>query len=292
MTHHAELLRATQRAFAADSDSEADYAPRKTGLPQKPAAPYHHSSQMSSVEQPVAGSTCTIKLSNSAAQPVKQWRIWASHDQVQVPKDKQTHSRTLSLPFTIDGWIMGQYYGQVQYAGHGQSKTVYRLTDKLVLKLCTEPDQEPKLFQALQASGVYPMVHASCQCQVFDSAGRPAQTWHAWVMDYAKPLDQILRDDSAASNVCILGAIHAMVTAHSMQHLMSDNALFNFGMLQDNVVIIDGGSRPNTPQISKGEFNKRVMTRFWTKAQTLVQPAELALHRGQWTSAVLDMHKV
>jgi len=184
---------------------------------------------------------------------------------------------------------MGNRYWQLQYAGHGQSKTVYRLTDKLVLKLCAKTDQEPKLFQALQASGVYPMVHASCQCQVFNSAGRPAQTWHAWVMDYAKPLDQMLKEYPATSNVCILGAIHAMLTAHSRQHLLSDNALFNFGMMQDNVVIIDAGSRFGEPLKTKGEFNKGVMMQFWSKAQTLVQPADLAVHREQWKSAGWNM---
>jgi hypothetical protein len=136
------------------------------------------------------------------------------------------------------------------------------------------------------------MVHASCQRQVLDSAGRPAQTWHAWVMDYAKPLDQILQEDPAASYFCILGAIHAMVTAHSMEHLLSDNALFNFGMVQDNVVIIDAGSRSGTPPMTKGAFNKGVMQKFWSKAQTLVQPVDLAVHREQWQSAPLDMQNV
>jgi hypothetical protein len=195
---------------------------------------------------------------------------------------------------------MGESYRQAQYAGHGQSKIVYRLTDKLVLKLCEETDQEPGLFQALHASGVYAVVHASGQCQVFSSAGRPAQTWHAWVMDYAKPLDQILQEDPATSNVCILGAIRAMVTAHSWGHLMSDNALFNFGMVEAttpcslNVVIIDAGSRPRTqpPQslITRGDFNKLVMHKFWSKAQMLVQPAELQVHREQWKLAGWDMH--
>ena len=134
---------------------------------------------------------------------------------MEVHQGKLTHTRRLPLPCTIDARINKKLYWQAQYVGHGASKTVYRLTDKLVLKLCKEPDQEPGLFQALHASGVYPMVHASGQCQVFSSAGRPAQTWHAWVMDYAKPLDQILKEYPASSNLCILGAIHAMVTANS-----------------------------------------------------------------------------
>ena len=128
--------RATQRALGSDSDSETNYAPCRSGLPQKPAAPYDPSGRMSRVEQPVARSNCTTQRSSSAAQPAEQWTIWASHEQVEVPKDKQTHTRPLSLPYTIDGWIMGNRYWQLQYAGHGQSKTVYRLTDKLVLKLC------------------------------------------------------------------------------------------------------------------------------------------------------------
>ena len=281
--------RARRRALGSDSDSESEYAPCRFGLLHKPAAPYHPSGRMSRVEQPAARSNCTTQRSSSAAQPAEPWTIWASHEQVEVPKDKQTHTRPLSLPYTIDGWIMGNSYSQVQYAGHGRSKTVYRLTDKLVLKLCAKTDQEPTLFQALQASGVYPMVHASCQCQVFNSAGRPAQTWHAWVMDYAKPLDQMLKEYPATSNICILGAIHAMVTANSRQHLLSDNALFNFGMMQDNVVIIDAGSRFGEPLKTKGQFNKGVMAQFWSKAQTLVQPAHLAVHKEQWRSAGCDM---
>ena len=35
-----------------------------------------------------------------------------------------------------------------------------------------------------------------------------------------------------------------MLTAHSREHTLSDNSLFNFGMVHDNVVIIDAGSRP------------------------------------------------
>ena len=175
---------------------------------------------------------------------------------------------------------------------------MYRLTDKLVLELCKEPDQEPGLFQALHASGVYPMVHASGQCQVFSSAGRPAQTWHAWVMDYAQPLDQILKECPASSNLYILGAIHAMVTANSWGHLLSDNALFNFGMVEAttpcslNVVIIDAGSRPRITPITRGDFNKLIMQKFWSKAQTVVQPAELQVHREQWRSASSGMHIV
>ena len=232
------------------SDSESDYAPCRNVLPRKPTKPYDPSGRRSSVEQPVAMINSAthwrghrLPKSSSAVPPGALWTIWASHEQVNVPKEKHTHTRKLSLAFTIDGLIMGNRYGKLQYAGHGQSKTVYHLTDNLVLKLCEKPDHEPQVFKSLEATGVYPIVHASCECQVFDSAGKIyARNWYAWVMDYAKPLDQVLQEHPDTSYFCILGAIHAMVTAHSSEHSLSDNALFNFGMVQDNVVIIDAGS--------------------------------------------------
>ena len=216
---------------------------------------------------------------SGAEQPAEQWTIWPPNEQLEAPKHKQTHTRRLPLPFTIDGWIMGQSYWRLQYVGHGQSKVVYRLTDKLVLKLCEKIDQEPEVFQALQASGVYPKVQASCQCQLLDSAGRPVQTWHAWVIEYAEPLDQILKESPASSNICILGAVYAMVTANSKGHVLSDNSFFNFGMVHDNVVIIDAGSRAISSQMHRGEFNQKVIRKFWSKAQIVVHPAELEIHK-------------
>ena len=168
----------------------------------------------------------------SAEQPAEQWSIWPSSEQVEVPKHKQTHTRPLPLQFTIDGWIRGSScHGQ--YTGHGNSKVVYRLTNGLILKLCKNRDQEPRLFEQLLALGVYPKVHASGQCSTVSSAGQPAEMWQAWLSDYAKPLDQILKEFPAASKICIPGAIRAMVKAHAGGHILSDNALFNFGMVED-----------------------------------------------------------
>ena len=155
---------------------------------------------------------------------------------------------------------MGEYYERRQYLGHGQSKVCYWLTEGLILKLRQQKDQEPDLFRELQATGVYPKVHASAQCQFRD------QTWHAWIVEQAKPLDQILKEYQTASNVCIPGAVRAMLVAWSRNHILSDNALFNFGMVNDNVVIIDAGSRSGEPQQSRSRFNRKVMTRFWKKS--------------------------
>ena len=107
----------------------------------------------------------------SAAQPAvirgsaAKWTISASPDQVEVPKHEQTHTRPMPLPFTIDAWVTGKYYERRQYLGHGNSKVCYWLTERVVLKLCRQPDQEPDLFQELEETGVYPKVHASAQCQ-------------------------------------------------------------------------------------------------------------------------------
>ena len=102
---------------------------------------------------------------DSAEQPAEQWRISPSRDQMEVPKGEQTHTRRMPLPFTIDAWIMGRSYERLQYLGHGYSKVCYSLTETLVLKLRSEDDQEPRLFRQLEATGVYPKVHAASTCE-------------------------------------------------------------------------------------------------------------------------------
>ena len=84
---------------------------------------------------------------------------------------------------------LGEYHERRQYLGHGKSKVCYLLTERKVLKLREEHDQEPHLFRELQATGVYPKVHASAECRFGH------QTWHAWVVDLAKPLDQTLKEN-------------------------------------------------------------------------------------------------
>ena len=239
-----------------------------------------------SAEQPPIRASETAR---SDAHPAEHWEIWASREQVVVPQHELTHTRALPLPFTIDGRIMGRAFSSAQYAGHGQSKVVYRLTQNLVLKLRKEKDPEPNVFQALQAIGVYPKVHASSLCRLVQSARDCDQTWHAWVVEYAEPLDQILIAKRASSKMCIHGAVHAMVMAYSGGHVLSDSALLNFGLAHDNVVIIDAGSRTMSSEMSKGEFNRKVMRRFWSKAETVVHPTELQRHKKQWASAGEDM---
>ena len=80
-----------------------------------------------------------------------------------------------------------------------------------------------------------------------------------------------------------------MLVAWSCNHILSDNALFNFGMVNDNVVIIDAGSLSGQPQQSRGWFNKKVMTRFWTKAGSVIHPDIVAIHREELRRAGDDM---
>ena len=80
-----------------------------------------------------------------------------------------------------------------------------------------------------------------------------------------------------------------MLIAHFNNHILSDNALFNFGMVGGNVVIIDAGSRFGQQHLSKGAFNKKVMTPFWIKAQTVIHPATLNFYREEWGVAGDDM---
>ena len=125
---------------------------------------------------------------HSAEQPAEQWEIWPSRQQVEVPKHEQTHTRTPPLPFTIDAWILGEYYYHQQHLGHGNTKVCYWLTETLVLKLWDGYDRERDLFRDLEETGVYPKVHGSAECKFGD------QTCHVWILERAKPLNQILTE--------------------------------------------------------------------------------------------------
>ena len=167
--------------------------------------------------------------------------------------------------------------------GHGKSNVCYWLTERKVLKICEEHDQEPHLFRELQATGVCPKVHASAECKFGH------ETWHAWVADLAKPLDQILKENAAASNVCIPGAVRAMLIAHSNNHILSDNALFNFGMVGGNVAIVDARSRFGQPELIKRTFSKNVIRPFWIKAQAVIHPTTLRWYKKEWHQAGEDI---
>ena len=286
------------RQWGPDSDSEGDYGAGNTNFRFRKSkacarvAPYGTTGGVDN-QRSTGNNNLGSDVLPPRAEQAEQWTITASHVQVEVPRHELTHDRQLPLPCRIDAFINGKLYPQAPYLGHGLSKVVYRLTEQRVLKLCDLDDQEPGLFQELHASGVYPTVHAKNQCQQLHSPGWPARTWNAWVMDYAMPLDKILKTSPALSNVCIIGAIHAMLTAYSRGHIMSDNDFFNFGMVgatspcSRKVVIIDAGSRAFRAPISKGDFNETVMSKFWKHVGELLieQPEELKEQRQRWSSS-------
>ncbi len=137
------------------------------------------------------------------------------------------------------------------------------------MKLCKAKDPEPELFASFSGTGIYPKTHATNVCSEYDSIGDFVLQWHAWVTDYASPLDQYLSEPflpDGASKACVVGAARCMLHAASHGHYMSDNAMFNFGKLLDEIVIIDAGSRPLVQNLmSKLEFNKISMGQFWKK---------------------------
>ena len=205
-----------------------------------------------------------------------------------------THTRALQFPTTIECDIDGSTCHGV-YLGHGQSKIVYRLPDDRVLKLCHKRNQEPDLFAKGHSVGAYPNMYASNQCTVHitkitsrtQTVTHP--TWYAWVGDYTIPLDSILTKFPAVADVVIVGAVRAMIRAHSVGHILSDNGFYNFGWLKGNVVIIDAGSRPYAAVKLKREFNRTVMVKFWSNLKLLVHPTTLEKHRQQWNGAGCDM---
>ena len=54
-------------------------------------------------------------------------------------------------------------------------------------------------------------------------------TWYALVNDYAIQLHRILTKCFAVADIIIVGAVRAMIRAHSIGHIMSDNGFYNFG---------------------------------------------------------------
>ena len=46
---------------------------------------------------------------------------------------------------------------------------------------------------------------------------------YAWVSDCTIPLDSILKKFPAVTDIVIVGAVRAMILAHSVGHIMSDS---------------------------------------------------------------------
>jgi hypothetical protein len=122
----------------------------------------------------------------------------------------------------------------------------------------------------------------------FDSVAQPVKRWKAWVVEQAMPLDQFLRKPSTSNKVangCAIGTIRSMLHAAKHGHTMSDNAMFNFGVLQNEIVIIAAGARHLTSEMSKGEFNQNSMRKLWGKLLIHVNVMDLAVYQDAWQKA-------
>ena len=120
----------------------------------------------------------------------------------------------------------------------------------------------------------------------YNSVEQPVLRWYAWVCEYAKPLDKCIGQDGVTDDVirrCIAGTIRVMLRAATQGHHLSDNGLYNFGMIQSNVVIIDAGSRIKC-DMTKGDFNKTCMRKFWPKLNAFVQQSHFTSFQRTWQS--------
>ena len=78
---------------------------------------------------------------------------------------------------------------------------------------------------------------------------------------------------------CLKLALYKQVIAAQQGSLLSDNNLFNFGVIDGTVVIIDIGSRPlQTHAISKSTVNK-AFKGWWSKLQWQCSSEEIKMGR-------------
>ena len=90
----------------------------------------NESNVASAVKLPIIMPACAGQLD-----PKLKWTIRPSSRPRASTEFELTHTRRMPLPFAIELTLCGQSYSCL-YAGHGQSKVVYRIVDKpLVLKL-------------------------------------------------------------------------------------------------------------------------------------------------------------
>ena len=183
-----------------------------------------------------------------------------------------THDRPLPLPawntFQAD---TGMY--QAVYAGHGQTKVVYKLNgpgnelDQCILKIiCPDkPDPEIEGMQRLEA------VRSTAAMEIL-SVGSICTPQYpslmtAWVTRYAHPLDQFLRSGSAHPPRCILSAFLALLRATECSCLVSDCGFYNLGVFENQIRIIDLGSRGiEDERPLKSTITKSLLSKFSQRA--------------------------
>ena len=248
-----------------------------------------HHSAASAVQPPVSRNTM-----NEPA-PEHIFTIKPTHPQPPASEFEFTHKRPIPLPLAIDVVIGAQTHAW-RYWGHGQSKVVYRSTDEpqKVLKLTATQDHEPQVCRRLSPDGsaaqpavkIFTTIYAAGRCEEQDQWGRPKGEWFAWLAEYATPLDKYMQRPNADRQACLKIALYKQVLAAQHGLLLSDNNLFNFGVVDNTVVIIDIGSRAlqgHAP--SKGTMNTAAIANWWKKLAWQCKPNEADECRSIWQSS-------
>ena len=158
------------------------------------------------------------------------------------------HDRKLPFPRRSEFHIYGTCY-TAKYIGHGQ-KTVAFLLDSyyevtycgLVLKVVcpAQEDMECEVMCHLNKMHCEACVQLVRAGQVSFEA---LPEMPAWLCEYAMPLDRFLQQAVALPARCVLSALLAILRAAEVQVIVSDLGFYNFGVIRDEVSIIDTGSR-------------------------------------------------
>ena len=206
----------------------------------------------------------------------------------------------MPLPFAMGLVIDDKTYACL-YCGHGKSKVVYKVTDmesaKVVLKLTPSKDQEPYVCQELSGLcsavkpdlKICPTIYKIGRCQEQDQRGRPMGQWFAWLAQYVTPLDKYMQRRNVDRKACLKIALYKQVIAAQHGFLLSDNNLFNFGVVDNTVIIIDTGSRTVEPHvIEKSKMNNTSIKKWWYKLRWQCSRGELEECHAIWQLPSLD----
>ena len=253
---------------------------KRPGLERVGGTPRHRSSA-SAVQPAIFRNIMTDPVNELA--PEQIWTIKPSHHQPPSTEFELTNTRPMRLPFAIDLVIGGKIHACL-YIGHGQSKVVYRVTDEAtVLKLTATKNHEPHVCQQLSfycsaakpALKICPTIYTIGRCQEQDQGGRSIGEWFAWLAEYATPLDKYMQRRSVDRKACLKIALYKQVIAAQHGLLLSDNNLFNFGVVDNTVVIIDIGSRCLQPHaIPKSTMNTTAIKKWWHRLVRQCRPGE------------------
>ena len=208
------------------------------------------------------------------------WTIAPSRQQPRESEIEKTHERRTPLPYALDFSYNGETF-RCLYAGHGQSKVVYgfprdsSFSGHRVLKLTKDLDQEPAICDELKNRcrtaqppiKLCPAIYDRACCLEVNSKGEQVGYWFAWLAESAIPLNKFMSSlDFVHQQTCLRVALYKQVVAAQCGLLLSDNNLFNLGVVDNTVVIIDCGSRYlQARAIPKGRMNQAAMHKWWKK---------------------------